>query len=203
MSTDLSIINAALTRTGSEAITSLDDDVIEASIANKNYPVVVLDALSTYPWRWATKTETLALLSDTPASPWSYAYQLPSDAKHLRVVSVNGTPIDYEQQFNKLLCNYGTGATVIAKYIWSAPESYWPPEFAEYVTQRMEVLFLRGVGERYEEASDREKSVARQLSIAKLTDSKRRSPFDPTVSRTLEARSGILTGPYANTVPWR
>lgn len=191
MATDLSILNAALTRTGSEAITSLDDDVAEAKVAAKNYDPIVLDALSSYPWRWATKTQALGLLSDTPNPPWRYAYQLPSDAKHLRTVTVDGMPIEYEQQLNKLLCDYGSDATVIAKYIWLPPEDYWPPEFAEYMTQRFEVLFLRSIGERYSEAEARQKDMLRQFAIARSTDSKRTAPSDPTSSPTLISRSGV------------
>lgn len=201
MATDLSLINAALTRTGSDAITSLDDDKAEAKIAKKNYDQLVLGVLSGYPWRWATKTATLTLLSDTPALPWTYAYQLPSDARHLRVVMVDGYPIDYEQQFNKLLCDFGSDSTLTAKYIWSAPEAYWPPEFAEYIIQRLEALFLRGVGERYEEADTREKSALRQLSTAKLVDSRRRAPHDPWNSPTLAARGAAPV--TSRTLPWR
>jgi hypothetical protein len=113
---------------------------------------------------------------------------------------VFGCPIDYEQQFNKLLCNFDTSVDVIAKYTWNVPESYWPPDFAEAITQHLEALFLRGIGERYEEAEARAKEAARTLQAAKTADSKKASPRDPFVSGTLAARGGT---PAAQRLPWR
>jgi hypothetical protein len=120
---------------------------------------LVKKELSGYPWKWATKTAILSALSGTPDPPWLTAYQLPTDVLFLRVVTVGGQPIDYEQQFNKLLCNFAVGTDVIAKYTWSVPESYWPGDFAEAVTQMLEAMFLRGIGERYEEAEARAKEA--------------------------------------------
>lgn len=200
MATDLRFINAALTRTGNTPITTLNDGTPGGNIAGQNYSLLIKTALSAYPWRWATKTKTLAALSGTPDPPWLYAYELPTDVLFLRVVTVSGYPIDYEQQFNKLLCNYDTSTDVIAKYTWNVLEAYWPADFSEAVTQQLEALFLRGVGERYEEAEARAKDAARTLQAAKTADSKRASPRDPFVSGTLAARGGT---PVRTTLPWR
>jgi hypothetical protein len=80
------------------------------------------------------------------------------------------------------------------------PESYWPADFAEAITQQLEALFLRGVGERYEEAEARSKDAARTMQSAKTADSKKASPRDPFVSGTLAARGGT---PPLLRLPWR
>lgn len=193
MAISLDFINGALTRTGNEPITVLNDGTPGGNIAGANYDSLVLDVLSSYPWRWATKTQTLVAITGDPDPPWLYAYQLPDDLKHLSVVTVSGAPIEYETQFNKLLCDWDTSADVIAKYIWNVPESYWPAEFGEYITQRLEAMFLRGIGERYSEAKERDLSARIKLSECKLIDSKRRTSRNPVASPTLRARGAAVT----------
>jgi hypothetical protein len=200
MATDLSLINSALTRTGNEPVTTLNDGTPGGNIAGQNYAGLVKKELSGYPWKWATKTAILSALSGTPDPPWLTAYQLPTDVLFLRVVTVGGQPIDYEQQFNKLLCNYAVGTDVIAKYTWSVPESYWPGDFAEAVTQMLEAMFLRGIGERFEEAEARAKEARATMQAAKTADAKKASPRDPFVSGTLAARGGVVA---VAPLPWR
>lgn len=200
MSSSFDHINAALTRTGDPTITTLNDGTAGSNIAGANYALIVKAALTGYPWRWATKTAGLVAITGDPDPPWTYAYQLPGDLYVLRVVTVEGFPIDYEQQFNKVLCDYGTDADVVAKYTWNVPELYWPGTFAEAIIQQLEALFLRGVGERYEEAEARAKDALRTMQLAKLEDSKRASPRDPFRSPTLNARRGTGT---SSTLPWR
>lgn len=200
MALNLDLINAALTRTGNEPITQLNDGTPGGNIAGANYDLMRATALTGYPWRWATKTVTLAALTGDPDPPWLYAYQLPTDLLGLRVVTVSGLPIDYEQQFNKLLCNADTSADVIAKYTWNVPESYWPADFAEAITQELEAQFLRGIGERYEEAEARDKSARAKMQAAKTADAKKASPRDVWRSPTLEARVGSFV---PSALPWR
>jgi hypothetical protein len=86
----LDYINAAATRTGSDPVTELNDGTPVGNTAGANYEQIVRAALTGYPWRWATKTATLALLTGDVDLPWTYAYQLPTDLLKLRVVTVSG-----------------------------------------------------------------------------------------------------------------
>lgn len=200
MALDLSLINAALTRIGNPAITALNDGTPGSNIAGQNYDPLIKKEMTGYPWRWATKTQALAAVTGTPDPPWLFAYQLPTDVLMLRVVTVGGYPIDYEQQYTKVLCDYDTSVDVIAKYTWSVQESFWPGDFTEGITQMLEAMFLRGIGERYEEAEARDKAALRTMQSAKTADSKRASPRDPFVSNTLAARGGTRVHPH---LPWR
>lgn len=199
---DLTYVNAALTRTGNDPIASLTDEGKAAEIANANYQVTVLSVLAGYPWRWATKTKVLEAIDGDPDPPWLFAYERPSDLKHLRNITVDGANIDYEVQGEKILCNVDTSYEVLATYIWNKPEAEWPPEFGEYITIRMEELFLRGIGERYDQADKRARAGLLQFATAKTTDAKRRAPRDPTVSTTLRARLGT-TPPTPTPLTWR
>jgi hypothetical protein len=59
MALNLTFINAALTRTGNDPVTVVNDGTPGGNIAGQNYDLLVKTALTSYPWRWATKTQTL------------------------------------------------------------------------------------------------------------------------------------------------
>lgn len=193
MAVALQYINAALTRTGNEAITSLMDGSPGANIAAQNYELIVRDALASHPWRWATKTATLSMITGSPDEPWLYAYQLPTDLVSFRTVMTGGLAIDFEIQGTRLLSNYDSSSELVLTYVWFATEDLWPGWFAEAITQRLEVLFLRGIGERYAEAVERERSAEVAMRRAKYRDALGRTPRDPVISGTLRARGGSGT----------
>jgi hypothetical protein len=141
----------------------------------------------------------LASVTGTPDPPWLYAYQLPTDVKFLRVVTVYGYPIDYEQQLNKLLCNYDTSVDVIAKYTWNVPEAYWPADFAEAITQHARGAVparrrgaLRG---------GRGPGQGRDAHPAGGQDGRPRRR--PRATRSSPARSRRGAAPPIATLPWR
>lgn len=196
---NLSLINAALTRTGNEPITSLVDGTAGARIASENYEEMVLGELAAYPWKFATKTQTLNLLTDTPDPPWLYGYQMPSDVKHLRTVMVAGYPVVYEIQSDKVLCNQDSTVAVIAKYTWRPDEEDWPKYFRVAIIAMLEPMFLRGIGERYSEADSRQKTAERVMARARLVDASSQTPRAVDISPTLQARWGSV--PSSNALP--
>jgi len=193
--TDFGIINAALTRTGNNPITSLTDGSLGAKIAASNYDDLVEAELANYPWKRASKIAQLDRIdADTmgdPPEPWSAAYQLPDDLVEIRTVKVAGRPIDYEVHGDKILCDAGTTDAVILHYIWRAAEADWPAWFRLGMIHRCEAMFLRGIGERYQEADDRDKAAERQFARARNRDSQSQTAREPMTSPTLEARRGI------------
>lgn len=186
---DLTFINGALTRVGSPAISSLDEQGSGPEIANQNYENVVLDELSRYPWKWATTTVTLGPpLDGTPAPPWLYARTLPYPTIRIRSVKTAGIGIKYEVQSDKLLADYDSSYDVIVTALWRRPEVYWPPYFGELIAMRMQQIFLRGIGERYAEAESLDRPIERQRAAARLADAQSQPPSDPWRYPTLEAR---------------
>jgi hypothetical protein len=192
---NLTVINAAATRTGNEPVTALSTDGGPvAAIALNNYEDLVKAELSLYPWKRATKITQMeridADVMGDPPPPRSAAYQLPNDLIDIRTVKVAGCVINYEVHGDKILCDAGESDEVILHYVWRVPEVDWPPWFREGVTRRMEAVFLRGVGERYREAQARDEKAEEQFALAKNRDSQSQTPRDPAVSPTLAARSG-------------
>jgi hypothetical protein len=118
------------------------------------------------------------------------------------VVTGDGYRVDYERQFDKILCNVATSSTLLAKYTWAVPESYWPGTFAEAVTQALEAVFLRGIGERFSEGEARQKDAEATLRMAKLEDSQNNATRNPVTSPTLEARGAVVLGTDPLTARW-
>lgn len=201
MTINLNYANAALTRTGNETITQFNDGTPGGDILGANYDQIVKGLLTVYPWRWATKTEALVSITGTPDLPWLYVYQLPVDLLKLRVVTADGYNFDYERQFNKILCNIPNTSDVVAKYTWSVPEAYWPGTFAEAVTQFLEAVLLRGIGERFDEGEKRERDAQMTLRAARLEDAQNNSTRNPWISTLLKARGSLGA---SNSLPtWR
>lgn len=202
---DFSVINAAATRTGNDPITTIaSDGTPVAKIALNNYEEIVKTELALYPWKRATKIVQLDRLDPdvegTPPEPWTAAYQLPPDHIETRTVKVVGHPINYEVHGDTILCNATTADNVIMHYIWRAPEIEWPPWFREGMTRRMEAMFLRGIGERYTQADERDKAAGESFARARNRDSQSQTPRDPMISPTLQARTGSF--PSSAPRPW-
>lgn len=194
---DISVINAAATRTGSEPITTVEAGGVPVSaIALNNYENAVRTELALYPWKRATKIEQIDRIDATvhgdPPEPWTAAYQLPNDLIDIRTVKVGGYPIQYEVHGDKILCFAAESDEVILHYVWRVPEADWPPWFREGMTRRMEAIFLRGIGERYTQADARDHAADESFALARNRDSQSQTPRDPVQSPTLQARSGIV-----------
>lgn len=194
MASDLSVINAALTRTGENPISALNGLSTSQIIASQNYETIVEAHLSIYPWKRASKIAQLSRLDPDeegePPEPWTAAYQLPSDLTEIRTVKVGGQPIPYEVHGDTILCDAEETDEVILHYVWRAAEADWPAWFREGMVRRMEAVFLRGIGERYREALERDKSADDWFAQAKNRDAQSQTPRNPVASTTLAARRG-------------
>ena len=195
--TDLSLLNAALTRVGDQPITDLADGSIAGTIADQNYETIVRAELARCRFKLPSKFEQLSLIDEDelgePPEPWQYGYTLPSDLVKLRTVKVDGNPIPYEQMGRIIFCDYDSGHEVMAHYLWRIPESWFAPEFAEGVVRRLEAVFLRSIGERYDEALTRDKAADEQLAFARSSDAQSQTPQSPVGSPTLRARGGVAS----------
>lgn len=195
--TDLSLLNAALTRTGNTPISALDDGSASGQVANENYEIVVKAELARSRFKLPTKFEQLSLIDEdeegAPPEPWQYGYTMPTDLVKIRTVKVDGEPIPYAQMGRILFCDYDSSHEVMAHYLWRVPESWFPPEFAEGIVRRMEAIFLRALGERHDEAVARDKAADEQFAFAKSSDAQSQTPQEPISSPALRARAGEVS----------
>jgi hypothetical protein len=198
MPTDLDICSAALTRTGSDPITSFSGTTAGAKIAAQNYEIIVKSEMARHPWKRSSKIAVLNRLDPategTPPEPWTAAYQLPDDLVEIRALRVGGANIDYEVHGDTVLCDASAADDVILLYVWRQAEAFWPPWFVEGITRRLEAVFLRGIGERYREAAARDQAADEQFASARHRDSQSQTPRPVNVSTTLAARRGMPSG---------
>lgn len=80
VTTDAQVCNQALGLVGQrDQINSLNDDSTPGLACKTYYSTVKAAILEAHPWRWATKRNTLALLSGVEREGWEYVYAAPAD----------------------------------------------------------------------------------------------------------------------------
>lgn len=91
MTTAVAISNLALSHLGDDAtVANLDppEGSAQAEHCAQFYPIARDALLEMYPWNFAMRRATLALLDEEPVSQWRYGYALPSNV--LGVFAVQG-----------------------------------------------------------------------------------------------------------------
>lgn len=92
---NISIASNALLLLGHEPITSFTEGTVGATIASSLYENSYRSLLTTYRWRFATKSAIqLARLSTSTNENYDYAFQLPADLLYLQ--RVTDSNLDYE-----------------------------------------------------------------------------------------------------------
>ena len=124
-SKQVSLANAALTKIGASRINSFDDNKTEAVVVKEFYERSYRNLLAQYPWSWALKVETLALLQHKPKKDFEFAFKLPSDLIWLYRMYPNG---NYKIIGDELHTN---NKEVTIKYIYRADEEDMPPFFEQ------------------------------------------------------------------------
>lgn len=186
LSTDIDLINAALTATGNKPITSLEDAESESVVSMANYAAVI-GAEFAYPWTWTQTTRRLNRVAGETDTVWTTAWQVPSGVEVDRV-EVNGRPVPWESMSDIILTNEDGGVVAIGR--WRPPVRVWPDQFKTAIVARLEALFLRALNEDAAAGDARDKAADRLIRMARLADSRKRSPRKPASSALLEARRG-------------
>src|SRR5208282_233763 len=121
MAADVDIVNLALTKLGSQRITTLTDNVKAARSANAIYAITRDSELRAHQWNFATKRVILPALASKPVFGFQLAYELPVDC--LKVIQAGdtypGTPRvlgvvtetggnDYQIEGTMIVTNRGT-----------------------------------------------------------------------------------------------
>lgn len=85
MASEVNICNLSLSHIGVKSIAALSESTKEARECNLKYPFAREEVLRAYPWNFAEKRVTLALLTDTYVG-FDYAYQYPTDCLDAREI---------------------------------------------------------------------------------------------------------------------
>lgn len=124
------ICNGALTKLGAKRIASVDEGSPEADLCNERYLPIRDALLAMHVWNHAKKRQSLSPLLDSPATYWTYQYQLPSDYIRLEKLLSNDRQItEYQIENRKILCNEGT---LEINYVFKNEDTTtYPPLFTE------------------------------------------------------------------------
>lgn len=86
MASETEICNLALSHLGvGKEIGNLEtENSAEASACRRFYDPTIEKVLTDFPWPFATRFATLALVEEDPTEEWEYSYRLPSDSLKVR-----------------------------------------------------------------------------------------------------------------------
>lgn len=114
MASKTEICNLALTRLSSDRVVNFDTDgTASANDCNAIYDLIAEEVMSMGEWPSVRRRTLLAQLTSTPAFEFTYAYQLPTDPKFLRILRLNEYKpgdIEFSIEGNQLLCNESTAS---------------------------------------------------------------------------------------------
>ncbi len=138
---EVGICNVALAALRATLITSFSDGTIEADYCRELYPLARDFTLEQTAWPFALRRASLSLLSEPPASDWSYQYALPSDPWALLPVSTSLDAIGelWAWEGRSLLCNVGDGVTLLYVARIEDPNTF-SPGFTQAVAAYLEYM---------------------------------------------------------------
>lgn len=120
LGSDNPIINAALLKVMEPQVVAFNDQAfIPANRAEEIYVETVKEVSREHSWKCLTKRAALTVDEDAPEFEWDYSYPLPDDC--LRVVSFNGRPSIYSENYfvqegQSILTNDDTAELVYVAY---------------------------------------------------------------------------------------
>jgi len=138
MSSIVQICNLALTRIGADTITSLTDGTREANLCNTLYDDIAEEVMSEGEWTSCTFRATLNQTTNTPVYDYSYEYQLPTNPRLLKIITIQNEideNLDYSIEEDKLLTD---DSVVKIKYIGFVEDSAsYGPYLKKAIVSRM------------------------------------------------------------------
>lgn len=86
MTSEVGICNLALSHIGQGAISSLEENSVEAELCRLTYPVSRDAVLRENAWNFAARRVALGRLAENPPVGWQYMYSYPSDCLFARAL---------------------------------------------------------------------------------------------------------------------
>ena len=131
------ICNMALSRLGASTITSLTDATTEAKLCNTLFDDLADRVMIQGSWATTIKREELARTVETPEFGFTYAFQLPTSPKCLKVLNVNTSvpgDIEYKIEGDKLLTDE---SSIKIRYIGRLEDT---EDYGTLLTEAVEIL---------------------------------------------------------------
>lgn len=146
MASKTEICNMSLSHIGSsKEIASLTERSQEAAACSRFYDVTLKATLRDFPWGFATKYISPALVKENPTMEWAFAYRYPSDCVKIRRI-VSGSVPDTQQSRIPFAEYQDTGGVLILtnqpnaviEYTYSADDpARYPSDFTLAFSYRL------------------------------------------------------------------
>jgi hypothetical protein len=170
----IELVQAALSRIGSVALTSLEDDSMEARVANLNYEGIARKRLSMGPWSFASLPVTLVRVGERNVGRMRFAYQIPPESIHVLWVGMGDTRAErWSIDNGNILLDQDLAWE--AKIATRAPESDWSPSFAEAFIVELEALCIGSLQRQPQESQMRAREAERMFRAALTADERQQT----------------------------
>lgn len=193
-STDIGIVNMALTRCGASPITALDDENDKARLALEYYEPTVQAMLRDHPWNFAVRRLALAESSEEPINEWDHQFPLPSDPYCIRPLSVNCGQTDFVIEGRSILTN---DSAVTLRYVARVNEGDFDPLFVQalVLTLASKFMYRLTVSDASRAAILQELETVAKPAARTADAMEQREPYvDPATESTwVAARHGQMT----------
>ncbi len=133
--TDIEIINAAISMVGKQQTTNtIDGGGALAIDAEKLYSILVTAELGSNRWRFAQTFKQVSILTTLNPSfaGWAYECQVPADCIMIQAIYPNQ---NYTVMGEHILTQSNQPLTVV--YSHTVPVSKWPPAFSMYIVYHL------------------------------------------------------------------
>lgn len=142
------ISNRALGLLGQKPIDSFEDGTDKSQTCGTVWPVVRLEVLSHYPWRFMMAKRQLARLTAAPTNEWQHAFQLPSDRFQSAVVCYDSAEVDAVPLLD--WDHFGEYVFANVEALWidypaNRDEDKWPPHVVTLATFVMAARIAFGI----------------------------------------------------------
>lgn len=151
----------------------------EVIVASQLYELLVMGALSSYPWAFASGEQQLELSAADPLDRYETAWHMPTidsgTPLQIQRLTVDDMAINYDIVGNLLYTRADAASVVIASYQYRIAEAYWLPQFTLYFLYELAATFARAVTRNSKQIASFEQMSALQFARAKTRDSQSRS----------------------------
>ena len=179
--TSISIASNALVLLGDQPISSFTDGEAGSLIAAQLYETTYHAMLTETLWHFATRTEKLARLVETPDNNYSYKFQLPSDLLYIVTADVAHWEV-YEREL------YANSKEVQIEMVYPVDEINLPPIFAKALEYNLASLFAIPLTGNATKADYYRNLYQLELSKAKRADASQRPGYTLGNDRYITAR---------------
>ena len=184
MLTQTEICNLAIAMVGGKQILTVDDDIEEARLCKKFYPLVRDRLLRSHPWNFAIKRVQLAELATVPLFGWDHQFQLPADC--LRVLQLDENTDQYKVEGRVVVTNSSTVKALIV--FKQTDESKWDANFVDVMATAVAVELAYPITQARETKADLQNELQMKIREARSFDAQEGVLDQVDASQWLNAR---------------